>query len=40
MKLKAGNQLILNKQKDDDDIRTGLKGTAVGPLMPPTGERK
>jgi hypothetical protein len=33
MKLKAGNQLILNKQKDDDDIRTGLRTDAIAEVM-------
>ncbi len=33
MKLKAGKQLMLNKQKDDDDISTGLRTDAIAEVM-------
>jgi len=33
MKLNAGNQLILNKQKDDDNISTGLGADAIAESM-------
>jgi 2-phosphoglycerate kinase len=33
MKIKVGNQLILNKQKDDDDIRTVLGTDTIAEVM-------